>query len=153
MSIKVGINGFGRIGRSTLKRCIEMNGVSVVGINDLADIGDLAYLLKYDSISGWYKKDVSNNESSLKVGSENIAFFSSKEPAQIPWKEVGADIVIESTGAFRSHDKAAGHLKAGAKKVIISAPSDDADTTIVMGVNQGDYKPGKHEIILSLIHI
>ncbi len=147
MTVRVGINGFGRIGRCYLKRCIETDGISVVGINDLANIGDLAYLLKYDSVIGWYDEEVSNDETSLTVGREKIQFFSSKEPSEIPWRDVGADIVVESTGAFRSHDKAAGHLEAGAKKVIISAPSSDADVTIVMGVNENHYKPEEHHVI------
>jgi glyceraldehyde 3-phosphate dehydrogenase len=147
MTVRVGINGFGRIGRCYLKRCIETDGISVVGINDLANVGDLAYLLKYDSLIGWYEEEVTNDETSITVGEEKIAFFSSPEPSQIPWRDVGADIVIDSTGAFRSHDKAIGHLDAGAKKVIISAPSSDADVTIVMGVNEGHYKPEDHHII------
>jgi len=147
VTIRVGINGFGRIGRCVLRRCIEKGGVTVVGINDLANLDDLAYLLKYDSVSGWYPKDVASNGSLLRVGGRRISFFSSPEPAQIPWKNVGADIVIESTGAFRSRLKAAGHLEAGARKVIISAPSDDADTMIVPGVNTDSYDPQSHQVI------
>ena len=147
MTIRVGINGFGRIGRCVLRRCIEKGGITVVGINDLANLDDLAYLLKYDSVSGWYPKDVSSHESTLRVGGRRIRFFSAPEPSQIPWRDVGADIVIESTGAFRSRSKAIGHIESGARKVIISAPSDDADVMIVPGVNTHDYDPGEHQVI------
>jgi len=147
MTIRIGINGFGRIGRCVLRRCIDTDGVSVVGINDLAHIDDLAYLLKYDSISGWYHEEVRTDNMSLLVGHQSIPFFSFPEPAKIPWKDVGADIVIESTGAFRSRAKAAGHLDGGARKVIISAPSDDADTMVVPGVNTGSYDPQAHHVI------
>jgi glyceraldehyde 3-phosphate dehydrogenase len=147
MTIRVGINGFGRIGRCVLRRCVETDGVSVVGINDLANIDDLAYLLKYDSISGWYPEEVLTDNTFLLVGKERIPFFSLPEPAKIPWKDVGADVVIESTGAFRSRLKASGHLDGGAKKVIISAPSDDADTMVVPGVNTKSYDPQSHQVI------
>jgi glyceraldehyde 3-phosphate dehydrogenase len=147
VTVKIGINGFGRIGRCTLKRCIEMDGIDIVGINDLANIEDLAYLLKYDSISGWYNKEVTNVDNHIQVDGKDIAFFSSREPSQIPWKDVGADIVVESSGAFRRREKAAGHIEAGAKKVIISAPSDDADATIVMGVNENMYQKEEHDVI------
>jgi glyceraldehyde 3-phosphate dehydrogenase len=147
MTVKIGINGFGRIGRCTFKQCIERDEFTVVGINDLASIDDLAYLLKYDSVHGWYPRKVSNDKSSIQVEGERISFFSFSNPAQIPWKDVGADIIIESSGAFRTRAKAAGHLKAGAHKVIISAPSDDADTTIVPGVNQDTYNPQAHQVI------
>jgi glyceraldehyde-3-phosphate dehydrogenase type I len=143
----LGINGFGRIGRCVLRRCIEKGGITVVGINDLARIDDLAYLLKYDSVSGWYPKDVTCEDSILRVGGRRIAFFSSPEPSKIPWKDVGADIVIESTGAFRSRGKAQGHLDAGARKVLISAPSDDADVVIVPGVNPESYDASNHHIV------
>jgi glyceraldehyde 3-phosphate dehydrogenase len=147
MTTRIGINGFGRIGRCALKRSIEVGGIEIVGINDLANIDDLAYLLKYDSVSGWYPEEVSSDGSAILVGERRIPFFSSPDPAQIPWKEVGADIVIESTGAFRSRSKAAGHLTAGAKRVMISAPSDDADVTIVPGVNSESYDPKAHQVI------
>jgi glyceraldehyde 3-phosphate dehydrogenase len=147
MTTRIGINGFGRIGRCALKRSIEVGGIEIVGINDLANIDDLAYLLKYDSVSGWYPEEVSSDGSAILVGERRIPVFSSPDPAQIPWKEVGADIVIESTGAFRSRSKAAGHLTAGAKRVMISAPSDDADVTIVPGVNSESYDPKAHQVI------
>lgn len=147
MTVRVGINGFGRIGRCVFKQCIAREGLEVVAVNDLADIGDLAYLLKYDSVHGWYPRKISNDDTHIKVGSGGVTFFSFSEPDKIPWSEVGADIVIESSGAFRQRSKAAGHLEAGAQKVIISAPSDDADIMIVLGVNDDKYDPDKHMII------
>jgi glyceraldehyde 3-phosphate dehydrogenase len=147
MAIKVGINGFGRIGRCTLKLFLQDGNCEVVGINDLANVEDLAYLLKYDSVHGWYQKKISNDESHIRVGDHSISFFSSKDPSQIPWKDIEADIIIESSGAFRSRSKAALHLDAGAKKVIISAPSKDADATFVPGVNGDDYDPKTHKVV------
>jgi len=144
---RVGINGFGRIGRCALKCLVERSGCEVVGINDLADVGDLAYLLKYDSIHGWYRHKVSSNERSITVGDRAISFFSEKDPAKIPWGKVGADIVIESTGAFRSRAEAARHLEGGAKRVIVSAPTSDADGTFVMGVNHTTYDPKKQVVV------
>ncbi|HYG65485.1 MAG TPA: type I glyceraldehyde-3-phosphate dehydrogenase [Thermoanaerobaculia bacterium] len=147
MGVRVGINGFGRIGRCTLKQFLDRDGCEVVGINDLADLGDLAYLLKYDSIHGWYPPKVSEDGKSLRVGERQIPFFSQKDPAQLPWGDLGADVVIDASGAFRSREKAAAHLAGGAKRVIISAPSDDADGTFVMGVNSDTYDPGRHVVI------
>ena len=135
------------IGRCAFKQCIERNEFTVAGINDLANLEDLAYLLKYDSVHGWYPKKVSGDESAIQVDNQRIPFFSSPDPAKIPWKDVGADIVLESSGALRSRAKAAGHLKAGARRVIISAPSDDADIVIVLGVNEESYDPKAHRII------
>ncbi|MBU1698521.1 MAG: type I glyceraldehyde-3-phosphate dehydrogenase [Candidatus Eisenbacteria bacterium] len=144
---KIGINGFGRIGRCTLKHLMSRKGVEVVGINDLADIGDLAYLLKYDSVHGWYPLKVSDENNSIQVGDRNIHFFSESDPKKIPWKSIGVDIVLECTGVFRKREAAAGHLAAGAKKVIISAPMDDADGTFVLGVNHKTYDPSRHHIV------
>jgi glyceraldehyde-3-phosphate dehydrogenase type I len=126
---------------------MERDELEVVGVNDLSDISDLAYLLKYDSVHGWYPEKVSNTESTISVGNNKVSFFSVTDPAEIPWKKAGAEIIIESTGAFRTRSKAAEHLRAGAKKVIISAPSDDADVMIVPGVNADDYDGKSHEII------
>jgi glyceraldehyde-3-phosphate dehydrogenase type I len=145
--IRVGINGFGRIGRCTFKQFIQKEEFMVVGINDLADKEDLAYLLKYDSVHGWYPKKISTDEAAIRVDDRRIPFFSSPDPAKIPWKDMGADIVIESSGALRSRSKAAGHLEAGARRVILSAPSDDVDATIVLGVNEESYDPKAHKII------
>jgi glyceraldehyde 3-phosphate dehydrogenase len=144
---RVGINGFGRIGRCVFKRLMEMPGARVVGINDLAELDDLAYLLKYDSVHGWYPKKVSSQPGMLKVGEREIRFFSERDPAALPWGEVGADIVIESTGAFRAREKAALHLAGGAQRVIISAPSDDADGMFVLGVNGDQYDPAQHQVV------
>jgi glyceraldehyde 3-phosphate dehydrogenase len=145
--IRVGINGFGRIGRCTFKQCIEKEDFAVVGINDLANLEDLAYLLKYDSVQGWYSKKISTAQSEIHVDQLRIPFFSSREPAKIPWKDLGAEIVIESSGALRSRAKAAGHLEGGARRVVISAPSDDVDGTFVLGVNENAYDPSKHRIV------
>jgi glyceraldehyde 3-phosphate dehydrogenase len=144
---RIAINGFGRIGRSTFKNIAQRDDCRVVGINDLADIGDLAYLLKYDSVHGWYPKKVSNDDSSITVDGERIAFSSEKNPADLPWGDLGVDVVIEATGVFRARDKAVLHLEAGAKKVIVSAPSDDIDVTLVLGVNQDHYDPEAHDVV------
>lgn len=144
---RVGINGFGRIGRCTMKVLLQRDDCEVVAINDLADVGDLAYLLKYDSIHGWYPPKVTNTDDMIGVGSNEIRFFAEKDPRQIPWGDVGADIVIESTGAFRTGEQAALHLEGGAKRVIISAPANGVDGTFVMGVNHETYDPAKHRIV------
>ena len=145
--IRVGINGFGRIGRCTFKQCLQKEEINVVGINDLANLEDLAYLLKYDSVHGWYPRKISPSGSAIQVDDRRIPFFSSRDPVKIPWKDLGADIIIESSGALRGRSKAAGHLEAGAQRVILSAPSDDVDATIVLGVNEESYEPKKHRIV------
>ncbi len=145
--IRVGINGFGRIGRCTCKQLIQKEEFKLVGINDLANKEDLAYLLKYDSVHGWYPKKIGTTEKAILIGDQSIPFFSISDPAKIPWADLGADVVIESSGALRSRTKAAGHLEGGARRVIISAPSDDVDATIVLGVNEEIYDPETHKII------
>jgi glyceraldehyde 3-phosphate dehydrogenase len=145
--VRVGINGFGRIGRCVLKNLHKRAGCRVVGINDLADIGDLAYLLKYDSVHGWYPPKVDSNEHVITVDGNPIRFFSETEPEKIPWGEIGADIVIEATGAFRDRSAAARHLEGGAKRVIVSAPAKEVDGTFVLGVNHQDYDPEKHRVV------
>ncbi len=145
--IRVGINGFGRIGRCTFKQLLEDDRFEVVGINDLADLSDLAYLLKYDSVHGWYPEKVTDPDGDLMVGGRKIAFSSADEPAKIPWRDVGAQVVIESSGVFRGRAEAAGHLEAGAERVIISAPSDDADATFVPGVNHETFDPEAHQVV------
>ena len=145
--IRVGINGFGRIGRTVFRQLLQREKFQVVGINDLADLADLAYLLKYDSVHGWYSRKVAVQESAIQVDQQTIPFFSNPDPKKIPWKDTGADIIIECSGALRSRAKAAGHLEAGAKRVIISAPSDDADAMIVLGVNEEIYRPESHQIV------
>ena len=145
--VRVGINGFGRIGRCVLKQLMDRDGFEVVGINDLADVDDLAYLFKYDSVHGWYSKKVENDSESITVDGHRIAFFSARDPKEIPWGEVGAEVIIEASGAFRGKDKAQGHIDAGARKVIISAPSDDVDGTFVLGVNGEEYDPERHHVV------
>ncbi|MBT9173773.1 MAG: Glyceraldehyde-3-phosphate dehydrogenase [Syntrophomonadaceae bacterium] len=144
---RVGINGFGRIGRSAFKQFLQREEFRVVGINDLSPIEDLAYLLKYDSVHGWYPNKVDIRNSGLQVEGHSIPFSSCPDPEKIPWEEWGAEVVIESSGALRSRSKAAGHCKAGAQRVIVTAPSDDADAMLILGVNAEDYDPGAHKII------
>jgi glyceraldehyde 3-phosphate dehydrogenase (phosphorylating) len=147
MEIRVGINGFGRIGRCVLKCLLKRPRCRVVGINDPADIADLAYLLKYDSVHGWYSAKVESEPDAIRVDDVRLPFFAQREPARIPWAEVGADVVIESSGAFRKRAQAAAHLAAGARRVVISAPCDDADGTFVLGVNDAGYDPEKHKVV------
>ena len=148
MTIKVGINGFGRIGRN-FYRALRASGadVQIVGINDLTDTKTLAHLLKYDSILGRIGVEVTAADGAIIVDGTTIPVFAERDPAALPWAKVGADIVIESTGFFTEAAKAAGHITAGAKKVIISAPAKDEDITIVMGVNEDKYNPATDNII------
>ena len=146
--VKVGINGFGRIGRNFFRAALASNApFEIVGINDLTDNGTLAHLLKYDSILGRLGLPVTHTADSITVGGKTIRVFEQRDPAALPWKEVGADIVVESTGFFTKAADAKKHIDAGAKKVIISAPATDEDITIVMGVNHNDYDSSKHHII------
>jgi glyceraldehyde-3-phosphate dehydrogenase type I len=145
--IRVGINGFGRIGRCLFKQLFTDDRFEIVGVNDLAALDDLAYLLKYDSVHGWYSQKVGHEEQALLVGGESIPFFAAQSPAEIPWDDVGAEIVVESSGVFRTRDAASGHLDAGARRVVISAPSDDADGTFVPGVNHETYDPDDHVVV------
>lgn len=149
MAIKVGINGFGRIGRNAFKVMVEKynNEIEVVGINDLTDSKTLAHLLKYDSCFGKFDGEVSYGEDNIVVNGKSIKIYKEKDPAVIPWKECGAEVIIECTGRFTKKVDAQKHLQAGAKKVIISAPATDEDITIVMGVNEDKYDPAKHNII------
>ncbi|MGH2642051.1 MAG: type I glyceraldehyde-3-phosphate dehydrogenase [Actinomycetota bacterium] len=148
MAVKVGINGFGRIGRNFL-RAVRHTGADVdfVGVNDITDAKTLAHLLKYDSVLGRLDADVAVSENGLAVNGDELRVFAERDPAQLPWKEVGAEIVIESTGLFTDREKAAAHLEAGAQKVIISAPAKGEDITIVMGVNDDMYDPTTHHVI------
>jgi len=148
VTIRVGINGFGRIGRN-FYRALAAQGadVEIVGVNDLTDIATLAHLLKYDSILGRLGTDVTHTDDAIVVGGKRIAALAERDPAKLPWGDLGADIVIESTGFFTNADAARGHVEAGAKKVIISAPAKGEDVTIVMGVNEGSYDPANHTII------
>lgn len=148
MTVRVGINGFGRIGRNFF-RAIQASGadIEVVGINDLTDNATLAHLLKYDSILGRFPQEVTHTDDAIIVGGKSIAALSERDPAALPWGKLGADIVIESTGHFTDATKAAAHITGGAKKVIISAPASNEDVTIVMGVNQDKYDPANHHVI------
>lgn len=144
MTIRVGINGFGRIGRNFFRAARAKGAdIEVVGVNDLVDTKTLAHLLKFDSILGRFDGEVTYDESSIVVDGHHIAAFAERDPAQIPWGKVGADVVVESTGFFRDGEKAKAHLTAGAKKVVISAPGKNVDGTFVIGVNEGDYDPAK----------
>jgi glyceraldehyde-3-phosphate dehydrogenase type I len=145
--IRVGINGFGRIGRAAFKQLTRDGGFEVAGINDLNEIDALAYLLRYDSVFGRFRPPVETRPGALVVGGIEIPFSAEREPSRLPWGKVGADIILECTGALRSRAKAAGHLDAGAKRVIVSAPSDDADAMLVLGVNADDYDPAKHKVV------
>ncbi len=147
MAIRVGINGFGRIGRSFFRACDGYEDIEIVAVNDLTDSSHLAHLLKYDSVHGIYGKEVRAKDDALLVGDKEVKVFSEKDPSQIPWGDLDVDIVIESTGVFRERDKAALHMKGGAKKVIISAPAKGPDITIVLGVNEDKYDPSQHSII------
>lgn len=147
MSIRVGINGFGRIGRTVFNLIEREPDMEVVAFNDLADLGDLAYLLKYDSVHGWNPRKIDHGGGKLFVDGRSLDFYSSPEPREIPWGDSGADIVIEATGAHRSRERASGHLASGAKRVIIAAPSDDADGMFVLGVNADLYNAKKHTVV------
>ncbi len=147
MGIKIGINGFGRIGRNILRTALGNSDFDFVAVNDLTDTKTLAHLLKYDSVLGNLKEDITATENSIKVNSDEFRVFSEKDPALIPWEEVGAEIVIESTGRFTKAEDARKHLRGSVKKVIISAPAKGEDVTIVLGVNEGMYDPANHHII------
>ncbi|RMI46469.1 type I glyceraldehyde-3-phosphate dehydrogenase [Streptomyces triticirhizae] len=148
MTIRVGINGFGRIGRNYFRALLEQGAdVQIVGVNDLTDNATLVHLLKYDSILGRLKEPVSHTEDTITVGNQTFRTLAERDPAKLPWAELGADIVIESTGIFTKREDAAKHLAAGAKKVIISAPAKNEDITIVVGVNQDQYDPAAHDVI------
>ena len=147
MAIKVGINGFGRIGRNIVRTSLGDPGIEYVAVNDLTDTKTLAHLLKYDSILGNLDIEVGHTENSIIVAGKEIRVFSQKDPSLIPWEEVGAEIVVESTGRFTDRDQAALHLRGNVKKVIISAPAKNEDLTIVLGVNHNSYDAANHHVI------
>lgn len=147
MATRIGINGFGRIGRSFLRQSLATAGVDVVAVNDLTDNASLAHLLKYDSVWGRIDADVSYDDSSLIVDGRSIRATDHSVPADIPWSEYGVDIVIEATGRFRTADQARGHLEAGATTVILSSPGRGVDGMFVMGVNHTDFDPARHSIV------
>ena len=149
MAIRVGINGFGRIGRQVLKAMRERyaDEIDVVAFNDLGDLDTMAHLLRYDSNYGLYPGSVEVADGALIVDGDSVQALSQRDPADLPWGELGVDVVIESTGIFRDHASASKHIAAGAKKVIISAPAKGEDITIVLGVNQDSYDPAAHHIV------
>lgn len=147
MAFKVGINGFGRIGRNIFRAAVKRDDIDIVLINDLTDARTLAHLLKYDSVHGIFDAEVTAGENSIIVNGKDIKISAVKDPALLPWKAMGVDVVMECTGLFRKREQAEKHLQAGAKKVIISAPATNPDITIVMGVNEDSYNPSEHNII------
>jgi glyceraldehyde 3-phosphate dehydrogenase len=147
MAIRIGINGFGRIGRTVLRYAVKEKGLDIVAINDLTDAKTLAHLLKYDSVHGVFPGKVEYNDKELIINGKAIKILAVKNPEELPWKQEKVELVLESTGIFTARAKAELHLKAGAKKVIISAPATDEDITVVMGVNHTLYDPKKHNII------
>ncbi|WP_249871258.1 type I glyceraldehyde-3-phosphate dehydrogenase [Oceanobacillus saliphilus] len=147
MTVKVGINGFGRIGRNVFRQALLNDEVEIVAVNDLTDAHMLAHLLKYDSVHGQLKEEISVNGSDIVVGGREIKVLSERDPANLGWGDLGVEVVIESTGRFTKGEDAQKHIDAGAKKVIISAPANGEDLTVVMGVNDDQYDPSKHNII------
>ncbi|HOB90704.1 MAG: glyceraldehyde-3-phosphate dehydrogenase [Bacillota bacterium] len=147
MAVKVGINGFGRIGRLVFRAALENPEIEIVAANDLADVETNAHLLKYDSTHGKLNRSVEVKSGSIFVDGKEVKILSEKDPAQLPWGDLGVDIVVESTGVFRDAEGAGKHLTAGAKKVVITAPAKNEDITIVMGVNEDKYDPANHHII------
>jgi glyceraldehyde 3-phosphate dehydrogenase len=147
MAIKVGINGFGRIGRNILRAAMAHPDIDIVAVNDLTDAATLAHLLKYDSILGNLKADIRATGDVISVDKDEFKVLAMKDPAQLPWKALGVDVVFESTGKFTARDDAAKHVTAGAKRVVITAPAKKPDVTVVMGVNHENYDPAKHQIV------
>ncbi|PYM15224.1 MAG: type I glyceraldehyde-3-phosphate dehydrogenase [Candidatus Rokuibacteriota bacterium] len=147
MTIRVGVNGFGRIGRVFFRTALGADDLEVVGVNDLADAKTLAHLLKHDSVHGTLSAEVTAKGESIFVNGREVRVCAQRDPASLPWKELGVDVVVESTGLFRDTANASKHLRAGAKKVIITAPAKDPDVTIVLGVNEETYDKDRHRII------
>lgn len=147
MTLRLGINGFGRIGRMVFRAGFSNQDIEFVAINDLTDPSTLAHLLKYDSSQGIMDADVSNTDNSLIIDGKEIQIYMEKDPSKIPWGDVGAETILECTGLFRDREKALAHLDSGARKVVISAPANNPDTTIVMGVNHQEYDPQQHHVI------
>jgi glyceraldehyde 3-phosphate dehydrogenase len=146
-TIRVGINGFGRIGRNVLRACLDESGLEFVAVNDITDAKTLAHLLKYDSVHGTLRRDVRPDKEGIRIDAKTVRVIAERDPAKLPWKDLGVDLVLECSGLFTDRDKAAKHLEAGAKKVIISAPAKGADLTICMGVNDRAYDAKKHTIL------
>ncbi len=147
MTVKVGINGFGRIGRMVLRAAYKRDDIEFLALNDLTDPNTLAHLLKYDSVHGVLKAEIKVDENNIIVSGKKIRVISEKDPGKLPWKDIGVDIVLECTGLFRDRSQASKHIDAGAKKVIISAPAADPDITLVIGVNHKHYDPKNHHVI------
>jgi glyceraldehyde 3-phosphate dehydrogenase len=147
MAVKVGINGFGRIGRNVFRAIVKNPNVEVVAINDLTDANMLAHLLKYDTVHGKLDAEVSVNGNNLVVNGREVLVKAERDPANLGWGDLGVEVVVESTGRFTNREDAAKHLEAGAKKVVISAPANNEDITIVMGVNEGQYDPANHHVL------
>ncbi|HHV63094.1 MAG TPA: ArsJ-associated glyceraldehyde-3-phosphate dehydrogenase [Firmicutes bacterium] len=147
MAVRVGINGFGRIGRIVFRAAMKNPNIDIVAANDLADARTNAHLLKYDSVHGTLDAQVEAKDDSIVVNGKSVKILAEKDPANLPWKDLGVDIVIESTGIFTDATKAAAHIKAGAKKVVITAPAKNEDATFVMGVNEKTYDPAKHHVV------
>ena len=147
MAIKVGINGFGRIGRNILRAARQYQEIDIVAVNDLTDAATLAHLLKYDSILGNLDADITASGDRISVDRDQFQVLAQKDPAQLPWKDLGVDLVFECTGRFTARDDAAKHLAGGAKRVMITAPAKKPDVTVVMGVNHESYDPAKHQIV------
>lgn len=147
MAIKVGINGFGRIGRNIMRAAMAHDDIDIVAVNDLTDAATLAHLLKYDSLLGNLQADITASGDAITVDGDAFKVLALKDPAQLPWKDLGVDVVFEGTGRFTNRDDAAKHIAAGAKRVIITAPAKKPDVTVVMGVNHTSYDPAKHQII------
>lgn len=147
MAVRVAINGFGRIGRLVARAMLMRDDFELVAVNDLGDPQASAHLFKYDSIHGQYQGEVKAGEGFISISGKNLKYLAEKDPAKLPWKQLDIDVVIEATGKFKSRDKAAWHLDAGAKRVLITAPGKDSDATIVMGVNEEQFDPANHYII------
>jgi len=147
MTIRIGINGFGRIGRSFVRRTLELPDLEVVAVNDITDAGTLAHLLEFDSTYGRVNAGITHTEDAIAINGRPVKVLCARDPADIDWGGLGVAVVIESTGKFRARDQAALHLKGGARKVLLSAPGKGADATIVVGVNDGDYDPVRHDVI------
>jgi glyceraldehyde 3-phosphate dehydrogenase len=147
MAIKVGINGFGRIGRNIMRAAMAHDEIDIVAVNDLTDAATLAHLLKYDSILGNLKADITATNDTITVDGDQFRVLAQKDPGQLPWKDLGVDVVFESTGRFTNRDDAAKHVAAGAKRVVITAPAKKPDATFVLGVNHESYDPAKHQVV------
>jgi len=147
MALRVGINGFGRIGRNIMRAALTRSDIDMVAVNDLTDAGTLAHLLKYDSVLGNLAATVEAEGDTIRVNGRPFRVLSVKDPAQLPWQDLGVDVVFESTGRFTTRDDAARHLGAGAKKVVVTAPATHPDITVVLGVNDADYRAADHHVI------